>query len=132
MPLQDLQEISRWALSQDPPIWMHLDGARRWEAVAAGCGSLKEYAACFHSVSLCFTKGVGAPIGSIIVGSKPFIKRCRLWRKVLGGGIRAAGVVAAPARVSVEQVFLRGRLHAAQITAKKIAQRWERIPPRRI
>ncbi|TVY40497.1 Aldolase [Lachnellula occidentalis] len=127
MPLQDVQEISRWARSQDPPIFMYLDGARLWEAVAAGCGTLKEYAACFDSFSLCFTKGLGAPNGSMIIGSKTFIKRCRWWRKAVGGGIRAAGVVAAPARVAVEQVFLGGRLQATQMMAKRIAQRWESL-----
>ena len=129
MPLQGLHEVSRWAISQDPLIRTHLDGACLWEAVAAGCESLKEYAACFHIVSLRFTKGLGAPIRSIIVGSKSLIKGCLLWPKMLGGGIGVAGVVAAPARVSVQQVFLGGRLHdAAQITeAKKIAQRWDSL-----
>ncbi|KAJ5266743.1 l-allo-threonine aldolase [Penicillium angulare] len=124
MPLADIVAISNWARSQNPPIHMHLDGARLWEAVAAGAGSLIEYASSFDSVSLCFTKGLGAPIGSVIVGSSTFIKRARLMRKLLGGGIRAAGIVSAPARVAVEQIFLGGRLRASQKTAKKLSELW--------
>lgn len=81
---------------------MHLDGARIWEAVAAGAGSLEDFTSCFDSASLCFTKGLDAPIGSIIVESSHFIKRARWIRKMLDGGIRQAGLVAAPARVAVE------------------------------
>ncbi|KAI1408230.1 l-allo-threonine aldolase [Hypoxylon sp. FL1857] len=124
MPLEDVRAISNWARSLKPPIHMHLDGARLWEAVAAGAGSLKEYASCFDSLSLCFTKGLGAPIGSIVIGSAVFIKRARWMRKLLGGGLRQAGVIAAPARVAVEQIFLGGRLRAAQETAKRISELW--------
>ncbi|KAL8711521.1 MAG: hypothetical protein Q9225_007106, partial [Loekoesia sp. 1 TL-2023] len=98
LPLSDAKSISHWARSQSPPLKLHLDGARLWEAVAAGAGSLRDYCACFDSVSLCFSKGLGAPIGSIIVGSEPFIARARHVRKSLGGGLRQAGVIAAPAR----------------------------------
>ncbi|OJJ95224.1 hypothetical protein ASPACDRAFT_47970 [Aspergillus aculeatus ATCC 16872] len=124
MPLEDVRAISNWARSQDPPIHMHLDGARLWEAVAAGAGTLKEYATCFDSAQLCFTKGLGAPIGSIVIGNKTFIKRARWMRKLLGGGIRAAGIVCAPARVAVEQIFLGGRLRASQETAKRLSKLW--------
>ncbi|RAH75451.1 l-allo-threonine aldolase [Aspergillus aculeatinus CBS 121060] len=124
MPLEDVRAISTWARSQDPPIHMHLDGARLWEAVAAGAGTLKEYATCFDSAQLCFTKGLGAPIGSIVIGNKAFIKRARWMRKLLGGGIRAAGIVCAPARVAVEQIFLGGRLRANQETAKRLSKLW--------
>ncbi|KAI1140947.1 pyridoxal phosphate-dependent transferase [Hypoxylon sp. FL0543] len=124
MPLQDVRAISDWAHSLKTPIHMHLDGARLWEAVAAGAGSLKDYASCFDSLSLCFTKGLGAPIGSIVIGSAEFIKRARWMRKLLGGGLRQAGVIAAPARVAVEQIFLGGRLRAAQETAKRISELW--------
>lgn len=124
MPLEDCRAISSWARSQSPPIHMHLDGARLWEAVAAGAGSLKRYTSCFDSVSLCFTKGLGAPIGSIVIGSSSFIKRARWMRKFLGGGIRAAGIVSAPARVAVEHIFLGGRLHASQDAAKRLSKLW--------
>ncbi|XXH01232.1 hypothetical protein Hte_007586 [Hypoxylon texense] len=124
MPLEDVRAISRFARGLQPPVHMHLDGARLWEAVSAGAGGLQEYARCFDSISLCFTKGLGAPIGSVVVGSAAFVGRARVIRKLLGGGMRQAGVIAAPAWVAVEQNFLCGRLHAAQKTAKRIASRW--------
>jgi threonine aldolase len=122
MPLSEVRRISSWAREND--IIMHLDGARLWEAVAAGAGSLKEFCAEFDSISLCFSKGLGAPIGSIIVGTKTFIKRSRWIRKSIGGGLRQAGVVAAPARVAVEETFLGGKLAQSHETAKQIQKIW--------
>ncbi|KAL9008268.1 MAG: hypothetical protein Q9173_006590, partial [Seirophora scorigena] len=103
LPLAVARAIAAWARAQSPPIATHCDGARLWEAVAAGAGSLHEYAACFDSLSLCFSKGLGAPVGSVIVGSEAFIARARHVRKALGGGVRQAGVIAAPARVAVDE-----------------------------
>ena len=103
---------------------MHLDGARLWEAVAAGAGTLKEYCALFDSVSLCFSKGLGAPVGSMIVGSTAFIERARRLRKPLGGGLRQAGLISAPARVAVEETFLGGKLAGSHEVAKRIAGMW--------
>jgi len=125
LPLSSCRAIAAWAHSQSAPIAMHLDGARLWEAVSAGAGSLMEYCACFDSVSLCFSKGLGAPIGSMIVGSQAFIGRARHIRKGLGGGMRQAGVVSAPARVAVEETFLGGKLDGARVRAREIARRWE-------
>ena len=124
MPLTEARAISAWARSQIPPLHMHLDGARLWEAVAAGAGELKEFTECFDSVSLCFTKGLGAPIGSVLVGTSSFIDRARVARKLMGGGMRQTGVIAAPAWVAVEQVFLGKQLKKAQDTAKFIADTW--------
>nr|WP_217420760.1 low-specificity L-threonine aldolase [Pseudidiomarina piscicola] len=74
---------------------LHLDGARLFNAaVASGC-SLAELAAPFDSVSLCFSKGLGTPVGSVLVGDRDFIARAHRWRKMLGGGMRQAGVIAA-------------------------------------
>jgi len=122
MPLAEVRRISDWARKH--AIIMHMDGARLWEAVAAGAGTLKDFCAEMDSVSLCFSKGLGAPIGSIVVGTKPFIKRCRWIRKSIGGGLRQAGVVAAPARVAVEETFLSGKLTQSHENAKRIAQLW--------
>ncbi|KAF2847655.1 hypothetical protein T440DRAFT_403184 [Plenodomus tracheiphilus IPT5] len=122
MPLSEVKRISAWARKNS--IIMHLDGARLWEAVAAGAGTLKEYCSEFDSISLCFSKGLGAPIGSIIVGTKAFIKRSRWVRKSIGGGLRQAGVVAAPARVAVEETFLGGRLAQSHENAKRIQEIW--------
>lgn len=74
---------------------MHLDGARLANAVIASERSFAELAAPFDSVSICCSKGLGAPVGSLLVGSHALISRARRWRKMVGGGMRQAGVVAA-------------------------------------
>lgn len=74
---------------------MHMDGARLWNAcVAAGIAPAK-YAELFDSVSVCLSKGLGCPVGSLVAGSKDFIKRVRRFRKMVGGGMRQAGFLAA-------------------------------------
>ncbi|KAM3419321.1 hypothetical protein BST61_g5255 [Cercospora zeina] len=122
-PLDEIRRISTWA--REHKIIMHLDGARLWEAVAAGSGSLLDYCACFDSVSLCFSKGLGAPVGSIIVGTKAFRERARWIRKMIGGGIRQAGVLTAAARVAVEDTFLGGKLQVCHERARQIAALWK-------
>jgi threonine aldolase len=109
---------------------VHLDGARLWEAVVSGAGSLVEYASLFDSVSLCFSKGLGAPIGSIIVGSQAFIKKARWFRKSIGGGARQTGVFAAAARIALDETFgtddhgKTGKLPATHAKAKQVAELW--------
>jgi len=122
MPLEECRRISTWA--KEHGIIMHLDGARLWEAVVAEAGTLKGYVDCFDSVSLCFSKGLGAPIGSIVVGNKGFIKKARWIRKMIGGGLRQAGVVSAAARVGVEETFLGGRLKKSHENAKMVETTW--------
>lgn len=70
------------------PIAMHLDGARLFDAVAAEGVDIKEYCSHFDSVSICLSKGLGAPMGSVILGSKKFIERAKYFRKMFGGGTR--------------------------------------------
>ncbi|KAF5024650.1 hypothetical protein F66182_3272 [Fusarium sp. NRRL 66182] len=127
MPLSEIRAISAWARSQETPIHMHLDGARLWEAAAAGACTLSEIGPCFDSIQLCLTKGLGAPVGSVIVGGHAFIKRARWIRKVLGGGLRASGIIAAPARVAIDNVFVGGKLRAAQQKAKHASGLWEQL-----
>jgi threonine aldolase len=128
MPLIETRRIVDWAHANDMKV--HLDGARLWEAVVAGAGSLSSYASQFDSVSLCFSKGLGAPIGSILVGSKEFIERARWFRQSIGGGIHQAGVISAAARVSVEETFgldpngEGGKLKETHVKAKKVADLW--------
>ena len=74
---------------------LHLDGARLWNAAAALGVPEAELAAPFDSISVCLSKGLGAPVGSVLVGSAELIAKARRWRKMLGGGMRQAGVVAA-------------------------------------
>lgn len=122
MPLEEVRQIS--AFARENGIKLHLDGARLWEAVAAGAGSLKEYSSFFDSVNLCFSKGLGAPIGSILVGSKSFIAHSRRIRKMIGGGTRQAGVISAAARVAVDETFLGGTLRATHDRARSIQATW--------
>jgi threonine aldolase len=128
IPLDEVKRIVEWAHSND--IKVHLDGARLWEAVVSGAGSLSDYASLFDSVSLCFSKGLGAPIGSIIVGSKEFIERARWFRKSIGGGTRQAGVISSAARVAVQETFgpdpngKGGKLKETHTRAKKVGEMW--------
>lgn len=127
MPLSEIVATSTWARAQDPPIHMHLDGARFWEAVAAGACRLDEMGRWFDSIQLCLSKGLGAPMGSIVTGSAAFIERAKMFRHLFGGGVRAAGIIAAPARVAIESVFLEGKLQAAQRKAKRASALWVQL-----
>lgn len=128
MPLDEARRIVEWAHAND--IKAHLDGARLWEAVVSGAGSLVDYTSLFDSVSLCFSKGLGAPIGSIIVGSQAFIKKARWFRKSIGGGARQTGIFAAAARIALDETFgidddgKTGKLSATHAKAKHVAELW--------
>ena len=74
---------------------------------------------------MCFSKGLGAPIGSIITASRAFVERARHIRKGLGGGIRQAGVITASARISVDETFLGDKLAATHRRARAIADMWQ-------
>jgi threonine aldolase len=99
-PLEKIQAISSWAHGHG--LSMHLDGARIWNAIVATGITAAEWAAPFDSVSVCFSKGLGAPIGSALVGRRDYIARGRLIRKLFGGGMRQAGVIAAAALFALE------------------------------
>ena len=83
------------ALAEANNLSMHLDGARLWNATVALGVSPAEVAAPFETVSVCLSKGLGAPVGSVLVGSEELIRQARKWRKMLGGGMRQAGILAA-------------------------------------
>jgi len=99
-PLELIREISAYARAQN--IRLHLDGARLWNACAATGITPKEYAAYFDSVSVCLSKGLGAPVGSVVAGTRSFIDDARHVRKILGGGMRQAGVLAAAGLYALE------------------------------
>jgi threonine aldolase len=80
----------------------HLDGARLWNASVATGIKVSEYARRFDSVSVCLSKGLGAPIGSVLAGSKEYIEKARRFRKIFGGGMRQAGVIAAAGLYALE------------------------------
>jgi threonine aldolase len=92
-PLDKIQDISRWAHQNG--LIMHLDGARLWNAIVATGIPAQEWCRNFDTVSVCFSKGLGAPIGSALAGCKEFVARARKVRKLFGGGMRQAGVIAA-------------------------------------
>tara|TARA_R110002110_G_scaffold153886_1_gene347565 strand:- start:121103 stop:122125 length:1023 start_codon:yes stop_codon:yes gene_type:complete len=83
------------ALADRHGLRVHLDGARLFNAAVASGRTLAELAASADSVSLCCSKGLGAPMGSVLVGSGTFIRDARRWRKMVGGGMRQAGIIAA-------------------------------------
>lgn len=90
---ESLQEISDFCRSVDIPL--HLDGARIFNAIVETGQTPAQFGNWFDTISICLSKGLGAPIGSILVGSKEFIKKARRVRKRLGGGWRQAGLLAA-------------------------------------
>lgn len=83
-------------------IALHMDGARIWNACVASGDRPSDYGALVDSISVCFSKGLGAPVGSAIVGTKDWITRARRVRKMLGGGMRQAGIIAAGALYALE------------------------------
>jgi threonine aldolase len=99
-PIEVIKEISDYARSND--IKMHMDGARIFNASIETGISIKEYASYFDSISFCFSKGLGAPVGSILCSSSEFITIAHKWRKIIGGGMRQAGILAAAALYALE------------------------------
>lgn len=91
--MEEIKKIRNFSLENDIPL--HLDGARVFNALAANGEKPKGYARHFNSISICLSKGLGAPVGSVLLGDKDFIQKARRIRKVLGGGMRQAGIIAA-------------------------------------
>jgi threonine aldolase len=100
-------------------LQLHLDGARLWNAAVASGIPERDYAAHFDSISVCFSKGLGAPVGSALVGSKDFIARARRFRKMFGGGMRQVGIIAAGALFALRHH--RDRLAEDHANAKALA-----------
>ncbi|GAB5417952.1 MAG: GntG family PLP-dependent aldolase [Crocinitomicaceae bacterium] len=90
---EEIKQIRKVCTENNLPL--HLDGARLMNAMVENGIDLKTYAAEFDSISLCLSKGLGAPVGSVLLGTKDFIHRARRVRKVFGGGMRQAGIIAA-------------------------------------
>lgn len=99
-PLAKIEAISAWAWSNG--LIMHLDGARLWNAIVATGVPADTWTKHFDSVSVCFSKGLGAPVGSALAGTREFIAKGRRIRKLFGGGMRQAGVLAAAALYAIE------------------------------
>jgi threonine aldolase len=95
------------AIARQAGLAFHLDGARAWNAAVATGQSLADICQPFDSVSLCLSKGLGAPVGSVLVGERALIEVARRWRKVLGGGMRQSGVLAAAGRYAIQHNIAR-------------------------
>ncbi len=118
-PLDETARIAKVALKHG--VKMHLDGARLWNAVMATGTPLHVWAKPFDSVSVCLSKGLGAPIGSVIAGSDRFIRRARRMRKMYGGGMRQVGIIAAAGIYAIENNF--NRLVDDHRNARLLAER---------
>jgi len=126
LPLDYVQSAAK--LAQDKGLYRHLDGARMFNAAVAQAAALgstapleaRRIAQCFDSVSVCFSKGLGAPVGSALCGSRAFIGRAHRVRKMLGGGMRQSGVLAAAALYALDHHI--ERLADDHALAKRLAQ----------
>jgi len=123
-PLNEMQQIYDGAKNCNIPV--HVDGARIFNAAEAlGC-SASEIAQYADSVMFCLSKGLSAPVGSIVTGSKVFIDKARSMRKILGGGMRQAGIIAAPGSTALET--MRKRLKDDHTHARMLAEAFTKEP----
>jgi threonine aldolase len=99
-PLEAMEALHVFCRSRNIPL--HLDGARIWNAHIATGTSLAAFGSAVDSISICFSKGLGAPVGSMLLGPRDLITRAHKYRKIYGGGMRQAGMLAAAARHAVE------------------------------
>jgi threonine aldolase len=118
-PLAELQRLHEW--SRGAGVAVHLDGARIWNASVASGVDLATYGGLADTASVCFSKGLGTPVGSVLVASAERIAVARLWRKRLGGGMRQAGVLAAACTHALDSHL--GRLAEDHEHARLLAKR---------
>ncbi len=107
-PIDTVAEVAQ--VAREAGLRLHLDGARLWNAAVVTGIPERDYATFFDSVSVCFSKGLGAPVGSALAGERDFIARARRFRKQFGGGMRQAGIIAA------------GALHALRHHRRRLAE----------
>lgn len=115
-PMEELLKIRM--IADKYHLALHLDGARLWNSHIATGIAIKDYGKVFDSMRLCFSKGMGTPIGSVIVGSKSFICKARQYRQLFGGGMRQVGILAATCLFSLEHIL--PKLHLDHENAKKL------------
>ena len=118
LPLEKTKAIRR--VAEKHGLKVHLDGARIFNAAIAAGVQAKDYAAEVDSIMFCLSKGLSAPVGSMLAGPKAFIDYGRRLRKVLGGGMRQVGVLAAPGIIALTE--MRGRLKDDHARAKRLAE----------
>ena len=122
-PYDELVAIN--AVCRKAGVAMHLDGARLWNAHVATGVALSDYGRLFDTVSVCYSKGLGAPVGSVLVGAREPIARARLQRKALGGSMRQSGILAAGALYALDHNIARlaDDHEAARVLAAEVAER---------
>jgi threonine aldolase len=122
-PIEQLHRVCNWA--HDNGLKTHLDGARLFNAVTSSGSTAREICTGFDTISICFSKGLGCPMGSIMVGSQEEVTKARRTRKIMGGALRQAGVVAAAAIYALENNI--DRLAEDHSNAKTFASAVEQI-----
>lgn len=123
-PLETIAEIE--AIARRHNLWMHLDGARLWNAHVATGIPLEKYASYFDSVSVCLSKALGAPVGSLLTGKQEYIQKARRTRKMFGGGMRQVGILAAAGIYALEHNI--PRLAEDHQNARYLAEHFNKIP----
>lgn len=124
VPLETMEAVYQLAQSRNIPV--HIDGARLFNAAIAIGADVKDLAACGDSVNVCLSKGLCAPVGSILAGSTSFIRTARKNRKLMGGGLRQAGILAAAGIIALTEMT--ARLAEDHKQARYLANRLEEIP----
>lgn len=122
-PMEKIKEIKNVCLSND--LKLHLDGARLFNALVETGDSTLEYGNTFDSISICLSKGLGTPVGSVLIGSKDFILQAHRYRKIFGGGMRQAGILAAAGIYALDNNI--DRLKIDNDNARKMAVALEKI-----
>jgi len=117
--------LSLRAFAEEHQLKLHLDGARVYNAATALKVDVKEIAQHFDTMSVCLSKGLGAPIGSLLLGSNELIKQARRWRKVLGGSMRQAGILCAAAKIALTDNV--SKLQTDHDNAKYLAEQLNNI-----
>jgi len=123
-PLETIAEIE--TVAHRHGLWMHLDGARLWNAHVATGIALEKYASYFDSVSVCLSKALGAPVGSLLTGKQAFIDKARRTRKMFGGGMRQVGILAAAGIYAIEHNI--PRLAEDHQNARYLGENINKIP----
>ena len=128
IPVEQIRDIAK--VAHDAGLGVHMDGARLFNAAVASGAHVRDYAAEVDTITFCFSKGLGAPIGSMLLGTSEQIARARTIRKMLGGGMRQVGVIAAAAAIALEEGP--GNLAQDHVNARRLAEGIAAAAPRAI
>ncbi|MBN2184879.1 MAG: low-specificity L-threonine aldolase [Candidatus Krumholzibacteriota bacterium] len=123
-PFEQLEEVYRFA--KDKNLRVHMDGARLANAVVATGIPFKKYGALADSINICFSKGMGAPVGSVMISDRETVKRARYWRKRLGGGMRQSGILAQACHYALDNNI--ERLAEDHLLASRVGAAIEKKP----